>query len=330
MKAQEFTQQTITRRIKENSMKRISLFFVAFTLFINLLASTAFASNSTTPDFGPYMREVQWKIKKNWEPPKGTETQSAVALFKIHKDGNISNIQIIKSSGIKEYDDKAITAIQLTAPFRPLPQEYTQNSVDIQFTFDYKVHTLDKKQTEEQNTRATKQETRNSESKYKSRHERAIGGIASILEQFGVEKDLATRIVTGLFLLVFAGIFFNNLFSNRSVKSQNFVGIAEDFESKEGYKTILQDTINVIRKRMSEYPENFQFYNKILSEIYALQEDIVEKEIYRGLSLEETQNIINTKYKIKDIALDELNSDYELQLLVLAIYTGALSYESYE
>ena len=330
MKAQEFTQQTITRRIKENSMKRISLFFVAFTLFINLLASTAFASNSTTPDFGPYMREVQWKIKKNWEPPKGTEPQSAVALFKIHKDGNVSNIQIIKSSGIKEYDDKAITAIQLTAPFRPLPQEYTQNSVDIQFTFDYKVHTLDKKQTEEQNTRATKQETRNSESKYKSRHERAIGGIASILEQFGVEKDLATRIVTGLFLLVFAGIFFNNLFSNRSVKSQNFVGIAEDFESKEGYKTILQDTINVIRKRMSEYPENFQFYNKILSEIYALQEDIVEKEIYRGLSLEETQNIINTKYKIKDIALDELNSDYELQLLVLAIYTGALSYESYE
>lgn len=319
-------------------MKRISLFFVALALFINLLASTAFASNSTTPDFGPYMREVQWKIKKNWEPPKGTETQSAVALFKIHKDGNVSNIQIIKSSGIKEYDDKAITAIQLTAPFRPLPQEYTQNSVDIQFTFDYKVHTLDKKQTEEQNTRATKQETRNSESKYKSRHERAIGGIASILEQFGVEKDLATRIVTGLFLLIFAGIFFNNLFSNRSVKYQNFVEIAEpttkynhtDFESKEGYKTILQDTINVIRKRMSEHPENFQFYNKILSEIYALQEDIVEKGIYRGLSLEETQNIINTKYKIQDIALDELNNDDELQLLVLAIYTGALSYESYE
>lgn len=324
--------------IKRKSMKRISIFLVTLTLFINLLTGISFSQNHQTPDFGPYMRNVQSRIKANWQPPKGYEALSATALFKVYKDGNIGDVQIIKSSGLKEFDEKAITAIQLTSPFRPLPKEYTQNSVNIQFTFDYKVFSSNSQKSETQNTQSSQTQSNTSESTYKSRHERAIEKAANLLEFFGIEKDLAKRIISGLFLLIFAGIFFNNLFSKKSVQYQNFVEIEDpttrhnetNFESKEGYKTILKDTINVIRKRMSEQPEKFQFYNQILSQVYILQEDIVEKRLYRGLSFEETQNAIDTKYKIKDIALDELNNDDELQLLVLAIYTGALSYETYK
>ncbi len=318
-------------------MKKFSIFVVTFTLFVNLLTSISFAENHNTPDFGPYMRNVQSRIKANWQPPKGYEDLSATALFKVHKDGNIGDVQIIKSSGVKEFDEKAITAIQLTAPFRPLPKEYTLNSVNIQFTFDYNVFSSKSQKSETKNTQPSQTQSNTSESTYKNRHERAIDNVANLLELFGIEKDLAKRVISGLFFFVFAGIFFNNLFSKKSVQYQNFVEIEApttrhetNFESKEGYKTILKDTINVIRKRMSEQPENFQFYNKILSQIYTLQEDIVEKRLYQGLSFEETENAINTKYRIKDIALDELNNDDELQLLVLATYTGALSYETYQ
>ena len=120
-------------------MKRISLFFVAFTLFINLLAGTAFASNSSSPDFGPYMRELQRRIKLNWDPPKGNESKTVVLLFKIAKDGRLLSSRVHRSSGLQSADQAALKAVELTAPFRPLPADFKGQSIDIQFTFDYRV-----------------------------------------------------------------------------------------------------------------------------------------------------------------------------------------------
>lgn len=91
------------------------------------------------PDFGPYMKELQRRIKMNWDPPKGNESKRVVLLFKISKDGRLLNVSVQKSSGLPAADNAAINAVKLTAPFRPLPPEFRGNSVDIQFTFDYNV-----------------------------------------------------------------------------------------------------------------------------------------------------------------------------------------------
>lgn len=90
------------------------------------------------PDFGPYMRELQQTIKKQWDPPKGNESIRIVALFKVDKSGNITNIKIIQSGGVV-CDEAAIKAIRLSSPTKPLPPEYIGKTVDIQFTFDYNV-----------------------------------------------------------------------------------------------------------------------------------------------------------------------------------------------
>lgn len=37
------------------------------------------------PDFGPYMRELQRRIKMNWDPPKGNESKRVVLQFKSPK-----------------------------------------------------------------------------------------------------------------------------------------------------------------------------------------------------------------------------------------------------
>ncbi len=91
------------------------------------------------PDFGPYMRELQRRIKMNWDPPKGNESKRVVLLFKIAKDGRLLSCSVFKSSGLPSADKAALNAVQLTAPFRPLPAEFKGSSIDIQFTFDYNV-----------------------------------------------------------------------------------------------------------------------------------------------------------------------------------------------
>lgn len=91
------------------------------------------------PDFGPYMRDLQQRIKRNWEPPKGEESRRVVILFTISKDGRLLSKRITKSSGLASADKAAMSAVELSAPFKPLPAEYKESSVDIQFTFDYNV-----------------------------------------------------------------------------------------------------------------------------------------------------------------------------------------------
>ena len=91
------------------------------------------------PDFGPYMRELQKRIKMNWDPPKGNESKRVVLLFKIAKDGRLLSCRVSKSSGLPSADQAALKAVELTAPFRPLPADFKGQNIDIQFTFDYNV-----------------------------------------------------------------------------------------------------------------------------------------------------------------------------------------------
>lgn len=91
------------------------------------------------PDFGPYMRDLQRRIKSNWDPPSGNESKRVVLLFKVSRDGRLISVKVQKSSGVPIADKAAISAVELSAPFRQLPPEFKGASVDIQFTFDYNV-----------------------------------------------------------------------------------------------------------------------------------------------------------------------------------------------
>lgn len=91
------------------------------------------------PDFGPYMRDLQKRIKAKWEPPKGNESKRVIVLFKVAKDGELLKARIFKTSGVFAMDNAALKAVKDSAPFKPLPKEFKGKSIDIQFTFDYNV-----------------------------------------------------------------------------------------------------------------------------------------------------------------------------------------------
>jgi TonB family protein len=89
-------------------------------------------------DFGPYMADLQRRIKRAWFPPKGNESKRVKVVFKVHKDGQMTNLRILISSGLQIADAAALKAVENAAPFRPLP-DGAPTDVDIEFTFDYNV-----------------------------------------------------------------------------------------------------------------------------------------------------------------------------------------------
>ncbi len=89
-------------------------------------------------DFGPYMADLQRRIKRAWFPPKGQESRRVVVIFKIHSDGSLSHLRLDHTSGMAIADNAALKAVENAAPFRPLPAG-APTDVDIQFTFDYNV-----------------------------------------------------------------------------------------------------------------------------------------------------------------------------------------------
>lgn len=90
------------------------------------------------PNFGPYMDELQKRIKRCWFPPKDLANKRVMVIFKIHSDGSLSHLRIDKSSGSALADQAALKAVESAQPFRQLPK-YAPSDVDIQFTFDYNV-----------------------------------------------------------------------------------------------------------------------------------------------------------------------------------------------
>jgi TonB family protein len=90
-------------------------------------------------DFGPYMAELQRRVKRNWIPPEQGNSRRSVLRFSISRNGEISNLKVGKSSGNPDSDAAAMDAVRRAAPFRTLPAGYKGRNIDIQFTFDINV-----------------------------------------------------------------------------------------------------------------------------------------------------------------------------------------------
>lgn len=93
--------------------------------------------NQNTVNYGPYMRDLQKRIKRNWQPHKTDIATKVVVSFTIAPNGSMSDCKIFKTSGNLQTDESALNAIKKTI-FKPLPPG-AEESVNMRFTFDYHV-----------------------------------------------------------------------------------------------------------------------------------------------------------------------------------------------
>lgn len=104
----------------------------------NSRATQSQTADADDTDFGPYMATLQRRIKRSWFPPDNTESLKGMVIFKMHNDGSVSNVRILKSTGLAVADQAMMKAVQNAAPFAALPPGAPAD-VDIEFTFDYNV-----------------------------------------------------------------------------------------------------------------------------------------------------------------------------------------------
>jgi TonB family protein len=85
------------------------------------------------------MSALQRHIKLLWKPPRGKESSQVMVAFRVNRAGELMQLVIQRSSGETLVDEAALAAIRRVFPFKPLPSEFTQPYIDIEFTFDYNV-----------------------------------------------------------------------------------------------------------------------------------------------------------------------------------------------
>jgi TonB family protein len=103
---------------------------------------------SSVPDnvnLDPYLRRVYVSIQRNLLaklPESALNVEKGVVVVRVHieKDGSLPNgtVRIVSSSGNKDMDAAAKSAIRTAARFGPLPEGYLGSNLDLLFTFYYK------------------------------------------------------------------------------------------------------------------------------------------------------------------------------------------------
>ncbi|MBE0460788.1 MAG: TonB C-terminal domain-containing protein [Candidatus Aminicenantes bacterium] len=91
--------------------------------------------------FTYYLQVIADKISSNWFKSQlssqVTEGLHTTVYFKIYSSGQISDIKIEESSGMRALDLSALRAIHSSVPFPPLPKEYEEEYLGIHLIFEH-------------------------------------------------------------------------------------------------------------------------------------------------------------------------------------------------
>jgi hypothetical protein len=125
-----------TKRMKSSLVLIASLLLCVFVSMC-VASSYHFGPPAQTQevDFGPYMAALEKQIKSKWHPP--TDQEAIVKMhFKVHPNGEISDVGFERMSRLSETDAAAIKAIVDAMPaLPPLPSGFN-DTMDISFTFE--------------------------------------------------------------------------------------------------------------------------------------------------------------------------------------------------
>jgi TonB family protein len=93
-------------------------------------------------DWGEYAESMVSRIRVNWynNMPQIIRTGMRGVVFiriTIHRDGTITDVTILSSSGVPPYDFAAKKAIELSSPLNPLPKDFPNDTERVTFGFFY-------------------------------------------------------------------------------------------------------------------------------------------------------------------------------------------------
>ena len=105
----------------------------------NTSTDAAIQFDSKGIDFGPWLRRFEARVKRNWYiPPAANSLRGHVSItFYVHRNGALTQLEIVKVSGVDSFDSSAFNALRLSNPVAPLPDGYPDDKVIFTVTFFY-------------------------------------------------------------------------------------------------------------------------------------------------------------------------------------------------
>ena len=90
-------------------------------------------------EFGPWIRRFIAQVKRNWFVPYSSMSMRGhvVITFNVHKDGTITDLNIIGPCPIDAFNNAAFGALSGSNPTTPLPPEYPSDKAFFTVTFFY-------------------------------------------------------------------------------------------------------------------------------------------------------------------------------------------------
>jgi TonB family protein len=90
-------------------------------------------------EFGPWLRRFVARVRRAWFIPMAAYTLRGhvVIQFNIHRDGSITDVQVVQPSSVESFTIAAYNAIIGASPVDPLPPEYPSDRAFFTVTFYY-------------------------------------------------------------------------------------------------------------------------------------------------------------------------------------------------
>jgi len=90
-------------------------------------------------EFGPWIRRFIAQIKRNWFIPYAAMVLKGhvVLTFNVHKNGSITDLQIMAPSSVDAFNNSAFNALTSSNPTQALPPEYPSPQAFFTVTFYY-------------------------------------------------------------------------------------------------------------------------------------------------------------------------------------------------
>ena len=83
-----------------------------------------------------YFRYLPAEVHRHWTPYKAEKDYEITVRFTVHKDGQISDTQIV-STTYPAANPAVLNAVKSGAPYQPLPNSYPKDSVKVQILLEY-------------------------------------------------------------------------------------------------------------------------------------------------------------------------------------------------
>ena len=92
--------------------------------------------------FAPYMLALKKKIQGNIFPPAaftrlGLISGETLLRFRIYPNGELSHLEVLEYNGHDTLKETSVKAVEISAPFVPLPQNFPKAYLEVTGSFSY-------------------------------------------------------------------------------------------------------------------------------------------------------------------------------------------------